>query len=122
MWGLAFKPNTDDMREAPSVVIINEILKYGAKVKAYDPAAMEAARFDLKDTIEYCPDEFAALEGSDALLIFTEWNEFRNPPLAEIKSKIKDNVIFDGRNLFTPEQMKQHGINYFSIGRKPVLI
>lgn len=122
VWGLAFKPNTDDMREAPSVVIINEILKYGAKVKAYDPAAMEAARFDLKDTIEYCPDEFAALEGSDALLIFTEWNEFRNPPLAEIKSKIKDNVIFDGRNLFTPEQMKQHGINYFSIGRKPVLI
>lgn len=122
VWGLAFKPNTDDMCEAPSVVIINEILKYGAKVKAYDPAAMEAARFDLKDTIEYCPDEFAALEGSDALLIFTEWNEFRNPPLAEIKSKIKDNVIFDGRNLFTPEQMKQHGINYFSIGRKPVLI
>lgn len=121
VWGLSFKPNTDDMREAPSVIIIKQLLEKGAKVKVYDPAAMETAKFDLGDTVEYCNDEFEAIENTDALLIFTEWNEFRNPSLEIVKSKIKDNVIFDGRNLFSPAQMKEIGINYFSIGRNPIL-
>lgn len=122
VWGLSFKPNTDDMREAPSVIIINQLLEKGAKIKVYDPAAMEAAKFDLGDTVEYCNDEFEAIENTDALLIFTEWNEFRNPSLKLVKSKIKDNVIFDGRNLFSTEQMEVLGINYFSMGRNPILL
>ncbi|MGE5498044.1 MAG: UDP-glucose dehydrogenase family protein [Syntrophothermus sp.] len=120
VWGLAFKPNTDDMREAPAVVIINKLLELGAKVSAYDPAAMESAKFYLKNTIEYCNDEFAALTNADALLVLTEWNEFRNPDFSQIKSKLKQAVIFDGRNIFAPEKMKDDGFVYYSIGRLPV--
>lgn len=120
VWGLAFKPNTDDMREAPAVVIINKLLELGAKVSAYDPAAMDSAKFYLKDTIEYCNDEYAALMNADALLVLTEWNEFRNPDFAQIKSKLKQSVIFDGRNIFAPEKMKDDGFVYYSIGRLPV--
>jgi UDPglucose 6-dehydrogenase len=121
VWGLAFKPNTDDMREAPSVAIIRKLLDLGAKVSAYDPVAMPNARFYFKDSILYAQDEYDALNGSDALLIVTEWNEFRNPDFASIKSKLKYPLVFDGRNIFEPDKMKELGFSYYSIGRKPVL-
>jgi UDPglucose 6-dehydrogenase len=120
VWGLAFKPNTDDMREAPSVVIIKELLKAGATVTAYDPAAMDTARFDLGDSISYSDTEYNALKDADALLILTEWNEFRNPDFELIKEQLKTPVIFDGRNIFTPEKMKETGFVYYSIGRRPM--
>lgn len=119
-WGLAFKPNTDDMREAPSVIIINELLKNGATVSAYDPAAIDTSKFYLKDTITYASGEYETLEGADALLIFTEWNEFRNPDFEILKEKLKENLIFDGRNIFSPEKMKEQGFTYYSIGRQEV--
>ncbi|MBN1566265.1 MAG: UDP-glucose/GDP-mannose dehydrogenase family protein [Acidobacteria bacterium] len=121
VWGLAFKPNTDDMREAPSVAIIRRLLDLGAKVSAYDPVAMPNARFYFKDSIQYAQDEYAALNGSDALLIVTEWNEFRNPDFTSMKSKLKYPLVFDGRNIFEPDKMKDLGFIYYSIGRKPVL-
>ncbi len=121
VWGLAFKPNTDDMREAPSVVIINELLKLGATVKAYDPAAIETSRFYLNDKITYAQDEYDALPDADALLILTEWNEFRNPDFEKINAALKNKIIFDGRNIFDPKKMKDLGYTYFSIGRVPVI-
>ncbi len=120
VWGLAFKPNTDDMREAPSVIIINELLKHGATVSAYDPAAIDTTKFYLKDTITYAPGEYETLDNADALLIFTEWNEFRNPDFTDIKSKLKEPVIFDGRNIFSPDKMKEAGFIYYSIGRQAI--
>lgn len=120
VWGLAFKPNTDDMREAPSVIIINELLKHGATVSAYDPAAIDTTKFYLKDTITYAPGEYETLDNADALLIFTEWNEFRNPYFDDIKSKLKEPVIFDGRNIFSPDKMKEAGFTYYSIGRQAI--
>lgn len=119
-WGLAFKPNTDDMREAPSVVIIRELLKHGATVSAYDPAAIDTAKYYLKDTISYASSEYETLDGADALLVFTEWNEFRNPDFEELKLKLKQPLIFDGRNIFTPEKMRELGFTYYSIGRQEV--
>jgi len=92
------------MREAPAIIIINELLKHGATVSAYDPAAHETAHYYLKDTITYCKNELDALVNADALLILTEWNEFRNPDFEEIASKLKEKVIFDGRNIFNPER------------------
>lgn len=120
VWGLAFKPNTDDMREAPSVYIIRELLAKGATVSAYDPAAMETSKFYLKDTITYAENELDTLKNADALLVLTEWNEFRNPDFDEIKSVLKNLVIFDGRNIYSPEKMSELGFTYYSIGRKPV--
>ena len=120
VWGLSFKPNTDDIREAPSLVIINELLKSGASITAYDPAAMETAKYYLKDKIKYAADEYKALDNADALLILTEWNEFRNPDFEILKSKLKNRVIFDGRNIFDPERMRELDFTYFSIGRIPV--
>lgn len=121
VWGLAFKPNTDDMREAPSVVIIKKLLEHGASVTAYDPAANETAKFYLGNSIRYAETEYGALEHADALLVLTEWNEFRNPDFAIIRSKLKQPVIFDGRNIFDPVKMKELHFTYFGIGRKPVL-
>jgi UDPglucose 6-dehydrogenase len=121
VWGLSFKPNTDDMREAPSILIIKELVKLGAKVSAYDPAAMENARFYLKDILEYTTDQYKALVDSDALLILTEWNEFRNPDFELIKKSLKSNLLFDGRNVFEPDKMKELGFTYYSIGRKTIL-
>jgi UDPglucose 6-dehydrogenase len=120
VWGLAFKPNTDDMREAPSVIIIKKLLEKGATVSAYDPAAMETSKFYLKDTIVYANSEFGALKNADALLILTEWNEFRNPDYDVLKKELKNPVIFDGRNIFSPDKMKDLGFVYYSIGRQPV--
>lgn len=121
VWGLAFKPNTDDMREAPSVVIIQQLLKHGATITAYDPAANESSKFYLNGTIGYAENEYEAIDNADALLIFTEWNEFRNPDFTIVKSKLKQPVIFDGRNIFDPEKMKELKFTYFGIGRKPVV-
>ena len=122
VWGLAFKPNTDDMREAPSVYIIRELLANGATVSAYDPAAMETSKFYLKDTITYAENESDTLKNADALLVLTEWNEFRNPDFDEIKKLLKNSLIFDGRNIYSPEKMSELGFTYYSIGRKPVRI
>ncbi len=121
VWGLAFKPNTDDMREAPSIVIINDLLNAGAEVEAYDPEAMEnAKRFYLGEKISYGSNMYETLEDKDALLILTEWNEFRNPDFAKINDALKSKIIFDGRNIYKTEQMKELGFVYFSIGRQPV--
>ena len=121
VWGLAFKPNTDDMREAPSVVIIKKLLEYGASITAYDPAANETAKFDLGNSIIYAENEYTALEKADALLVLTEWNEFRNPDFNIIKASLKQPIIFDGRNIFDPVKMKELRFTYFGIGRRPVL-
>jgi len=121
VWGLAFKPNTDDMREAPSVAIIKRLLELGAKVVAYDPVAMENAKLIFHDAVSYGEDEYSALKNSEALVIVTEWNEFRNPDFEVLKKNLKMPVIFDGRNIFEPEKMKEMNFTYYSIGRKPVL-
>lgn len=121
IWGLAFKPNTDDMREAPSITIINMLLEKGATISAYDPAAHETSEYFFKDKISYAENEYDALKNADALLILTEWNEFRNPDLGFIKRNVKDKVIFDGRNIFAPEKMKEEGLIYYSIGRVAIL-
>ena len=120
IWGLAFKPNTDDMREAPSIYIIKELVKLGAKVSAYDPAAMENAKFYLDEILDYCDDQYEALKDAEALLILTEWNEFRNPDFEKIKNELKAPIIFDGRNIFDVEKMEELGFVYYSIGRKPI--
>lgn len=120
VWGLAFKPNTDDMREAPSIYIIRELLKHGAKITAYDPEAMENAKNYFNDNIEYAEDQYEAAKDKDALLILTEWNEFRNPDMNMLLENLKSKVIFDGRNVFTPDNMKELGFTYYSIGRVSV--
>jgi len=118
LWGLAFKPRTDDMREAPAITIITELLDQGAKVKAYDPEALHTARVLFGERIELCGKSYDALDGADALAIVTEWNEFREPDFKKIRSLLKNPVVFDGRNLYTPEQMCAQGFTYYSIGRR----
>lgn len=120
IWGLAFKPNTDDMREAPSIYIIKELLRLGAKVIAYDPAAVENAKFYLDDLLEYAEDQYSMLKDAEALLILTEWNEFRNPDFNIVKSSLKSAIIFDGRNIFDLTKMRELGIVYHSIGRQTI--
>lgn len=120
LWGLSFKPNTDDMREAPALAIIQALHEAGATVTAYDPAAMEAAKYYLQDTITYAENDYAALENADALLIVTEWNEFRNPDFNRVKEHLKSPLIFDGRNIYAPEKMRERGYTYYSIGRQTV--
>ncbi len=118
LWGLAFKPNTDDMREAPALKVVEELVAAGAKVRAYDPVAMENAKSILKEKAAYCGSSYDALEGSDALIIVTEWNEFRHPDFARIKKTLKEPVIFDGRNLNPPSQVRGLGFRYYGIGRR----
>ena len=118
VWGLAFKPNTDDMREASSLVLIRSLLEAGAQVKAHDPQAMKAALTELSvGAIEYFEDPYEALNGSDALTIITEWKAFRSPDFSRLKNVLKTPIIFDGRNLFSPEDMGRIGIEYHSVGR-----
>lgn len=119
IWGLSFKPNTDDMREAPAIVIIESLLELGANVKAYDPAANENAGSIFKEKIELCEDQYDVLENADALLILTEWNEFRNPDFDKIKELLKMPVIFDGRNVYDKETAYEQDFTYYSIGRVP---
>ncbi len=120
MWGLAFKPKTDDMREAPSLVIIDHLLEKGAEVIAYDPVAMEEAKRILGDKIVLANDEYEACIDVDAMIVVTEWSEFRIPNFKVLKKLMKNTVIFDGRNIYDPEEMKEQGFNYYSIGRKNV--
>lgn len=122
VWGLAFKPKTDDMREAPSLVIINSLLNEGASVVAYDPVAMQEAHRILGDKIIFAKDEYDACIDADALIIVTEWPEFRMPNFRILEKLMKTKTIFDGRNIYEPEEMKEINFNYYSIGRKPVII
>ncbi|MBK7667362.1 MAG: UDP-glucose/GDP-mannose dehydrogenase family protein [Sphingobacteriaceae bacterium] len=118
LWGLSFKPKTDDMREAPSLVIIEKLLKAGASVVAYDPVAMHEAQRILGDTIKYTEELNDSLDGADALLIITEWPEFRVPDFNELEKRMKAKVLFDGRNIFDPAEMKKMGYSYYCIGVK----
>jgi len=117
LWGLAFKPRTDDMREAPAIAIINRLLALGATVRAYDPEAIQTARCLFDGRITLADKSYEALSGADALAIVTEWNEFREPDFARMKTLMRSPVVFDGRNIYAPEQMKALGFTYFSIGR-----
>lgn len=120
VWGLAFKPNTDDIREAPALTIIPELTKRGAKVKAFDPEAMEQIRKYTDLEVELVALQYDATEGADALLIITEWNEFRTPDFKRVKSQLKSPVIFDGRNIYDLDYMEQEGFYYASMGRRTI--
>lgn len=118
IWGLSFKPKTDDMREAPSITIINELLKKGAKIKAYDPRAIETAKKIFKDKIIYVKNSYEALHDSDCLLLLTEWNEFRRPDFEKVKTLLKNPIIFDGRNQYNHDKITEYGFEYYCIGKK----
>ncbi len=118
VWGLSFKPRTDDMREAPSIVVINHLLRAGAEVKAHDPVAMNEAYRIFRNRIFLAGDGYEALKGADALAIVTEWNEFRTPDLARMKRLMKAPVIFDGRNILSKDELRKLGFTYYGIGRR----
>ncbi len=120
LWGLSFKPKTDDMREAPALVLIEELLKMGAKVKAYDPVAIEEAKRILGDKIEYGTDPYEVLIDAEALIVITEWPEFRIPNYKVLDKLLNNKIIFDGRNIYDPEEIIENGFTYYSIGRKPM--
>jgi UDPglucose 6-dehydrogenase len=117
IWGLAFKPQTDDMREAPSIEVIKLLLKAGARIRVHDPEAMVEARRIFGGSIEYFDVSYDALDRADALVLMTEWNEFRQPDFARIKKLLRNPIIFDGRNIFDPRSMRSMGFTYYSIGR-----
>jgi UDPglucose 6-dehydrogenase len=117
LWGLAFKPQTDDMREAPSLTLIDRLLEGGATVVAHDPEAMKEAKRRLGDRVAYAKSSYEALSGADALVVMTDWNEYRHPDLARIKRELKQPIVIDGRNLYDPAQMRGLGLQYTSIGR-----
>jgi UDPglucose 6-dehydrogenase len=117
VWGLAFKPRTDDMREAPAVPIVEGLLARGVKVRAYDPEARDVAKRLFKSRITYARHAYDALTGADALVIVTEWNDFREPDFARMKRLMRQPIIFDGRNLYDPAQIRERGFQYTSIGR-----
>jgi UDPglucose 6-dehydrogenase len=118
IWGLAFKPNTDDIREAPALYVIDALLAAGATVTAFDPEAMDNVKKLLGDTIQFSENQYDALMDADALIVATEWNEFRTPDFSQITTSLKNKVIFDGRNLFDLQQIAQLGFHYESVGRK----
>ncbi len=117
VWGLAFKPDTDDIREAPSLYMIEKLLAAGATVTAFDPEAMDNVKAKLGDSIAFASSMMEAVQDADALLICTEWHAFRNPDFDKLKESLKGNVVFDGRNIYSPEEMKALGFSYYSIGR-----
>jgi UDPglucose 6-dehydrogenase len=116
IWGLSFKPNTDDMREAPSLVLIESLLAAGASVKVFDPVAMEEAKHTLKDSVTYCTDIYEAAEDADAIILVTEWNEFRLPDWERLAKSMKDYVVFDGRNIYEQQVLASCGFKYHGIG------
>ena len=120
VWGLAFKPETDDIREAPALELINELLKCGAQVRAFDPEAMNNVKSQFADKIYFAKDQYDTLEDADALVIVTEWSEFRNPDFERISSRLKQPVIFDGRNVYSLDKMESLGFYYESMGRKTI--
>ncbi len=115
-WGLSFKPETDDMREASSIVIANELLRRRAKVIAYDPVAIEEAKTVFGNRINYSQDAYSALKNADALLLITEWREFRSPDWSKVKSKLKNLILFDGRNIYNRSDLRSKGFTYYGIG------
>ncbi|MCL4539993.1 MAG: UDP-glucose/GDP-mannose dehydrogenase family protein [Bacteroidetes bacterium] len=118
LWGLSFKPKTDDMREAPSIVIVASLLQSGASISAFDPVAMENAEKIFGKKISYAKEEYAALKGADALILVTEWQEFREPDFGRMKELMKGQIIFDGRNIYNPDKVRAQGFEYYGIGRK----
>ena len=118
VWGLAFKPKTNDMREAPSITIISALLSRGAKIKAYDPKAYDCAKIIFGDKIEYADSSYEALKDADCMLLITEWNEFRRPDYEKMKLLMKNPIIFDGRNQYNVEKMRDNGFEYYQVGRK----
>jgi UDPglucose 6-dehydrogenase len=118
IWGLAFKPKTDDMREAPALAMIDKLLAKGASVRAYDPKGMKEAKRILSDKVTLCRRSYEAVEGADALVVVTEWNEFREPDFRRIKSLMRHAAIFDGRNIYNPSQLRELGFHYQGIGRR----
>ena len=120
LWGLAFKPETDDIREAPSLDIINILLEEGCKIQCYDPEAMENVKSKYKDKLTFATSMYNALTNADALVICTEWSIFRTPNFNKIGEHLANNVIFDGRNLYNINDVEKEGFTYFSIGRKNV--
>ena len=121
VWGLSFKPRTDDVREAPALVMIDRLLKRQAELTVHDPEALENVRRAYGDRLRYVEQPMPALDGAEALLINTEWFEFRHPDFKEMKRRMASPVIFDGRNLYDPDQMRQAGFTYHSIGRRSVI-
>jgi UDPglucose 6-dehydrogenase len=117
LWGLAFKPNTDDMRDAPALTIIDALLKEGVTIRAYDPAAMDEAKRRLGNKVKLCATNYEALKNADGLLIVTEWNEFRRPDFERMKTLLREPVVFDGRNIYDPKGMRDKGYTYYGIGR-----
>ncbi len=117
IWGLAFKPRTDDLRESPALVVIEELLRWGAQIQAFDPEALGQARLHFGNRIQYADSNYEALRGADALILATEWNVFRNPDFEKIRHLLKQPVIFDGRNQYDPIEMTERGFVYFGIGR-----
>ena len=122
IWGLSFKPNTDDIREAPALSTINYLLEKGAEIIAYDPEAMSNTKSFLGNKIKYAKDQYSALKNADALAIITEWNVFRTPDLSKVKLLLKEPLVFDGRNVLSIDEMETLGFNYFSIGRRDVIL
>jgi UDPglucose 6-dehydrogenase len=120
VWGLSFKPETDDMRDAPSLVLVNGLVKAGATVRVHDPEAMNVARMHFGETVEYCENNYDTLPGADALIILTEWKPYRRPDFDRVRSLLARPLIIDGRNLFSPEKMREIGFEYTSIGRPVV--
>ena len=118
VWGLSFKPKTDDIREASSLVLIEKLLNAGARVKAYDPAAMNETKKVIGEKIEYCADPYDAIIGADAMVLMTEWSEFHLPDFNRMAALMKEKVIFDGRNIYDPAELKRQGFKYFGIGRR----
>ena len=118
VWGLAFKPKTNDMREAPAITIINALLERGAKVQAYDPKAVESAKEIFGNKITYSKSAYEALNDADCMLLLTEWNEFRRPDFDKIKSLMKNYVIFDGRNQYNSKRLLEKGFEYYQIGKQ----
>jgi UDPglucose 6-dehydrogenase len=121
IWGLAFKPNTDDMREAPAIPLIEALLDAGATVSAFDPAAGEAARALFGDRIRVASTDHEALEGADCLAVITEWNAFRMPDFERVREQLSAPLLFDGRNIYSPEKMVELDFTYYCIGRSPVV-
>jgi UDPglucose 6-dehydrogenase len=121
VWGLAFKAETDDMRESPSIPLIEGLLDEGASVAAHDPQAHETAQAIFGDRIQYCHGAYDALTGADALVIVTEWNEFRNPDFRRIKAALRQPLIVDGRNLYDPAKLREQGFRYVGVGRGEVV-
>jgi UDPglucose 6-dehydrogenase len=120
LWGLSFKPHTDDMREAPSLRIIEELTREGVKIRAYDPVAMKEAKKILGDQIEFCSDKYETLIDAEGLIVVTEWPEFRVLNYSMLNKLMQNKVIFDGRNIYDAEELQEHGFSYYSIGRQPV--